>query len=175
MKYVKPPLVREIKQKNSFVHNAIANKFKRNDDHLISAYKLANPRKIAIIKELHANSVEFGTMSAFKNALFGSEHISEDYMLPLEEFERIREYETVHQLDSVRDKLVAEIVEKGGSTVNLKKLMDIIDLFTMLPFHKPMANNASSTIYNILSSGTQSGPTNKRPGSGGALKKALDL
>ena len=59
--------------------------------------------------------------------------------------------------------------------VNLKKLMDVIDLFTMLPMHKQMSGNASADIYNVMSSGTQTGPTNTRPGSGGSLKKLLDL
>lgn len=72
----------------------------------------------------------------------------------MEEFERIRKYETVNQLDSAREMLVAQIQGKDASQVNLKKLMDIIDLFTMLPMHKVIRSNASADIYNVMSSGT---------------------
>lgn len=157
------------------MHNAIANKFKRNDDHLHNAWKHTNPKKIAIVQELHKNSIELRTMTALKNALFDSELVTESHLLPMEEFERIRVYETQNHLDSAKDMLIAQIKTSDGTMVNLKKLMDVIDLFTMLPMHKQMRSNASVDIYNVMSSGTQDGPTNERAGGGGPLKKLLDL
>lgn len=67
--------MKKLETKNNFVHNAIANKFKRNDDHVMRTWNHTNPKKIALIKELHSNSVELATMTAFKNALFESKKL----------------------------------------------------------------------------------------------------
>ena len=88
------------------MHNAIANKLKRNDEHLQSVVTSSNPKILAVIRGLHANGIELKIMTAFKNAMFESDKVTDNHMLPMEEFERIRLYETQNRLDSVKEKLV---------------------------------------------------------------------
>ena len=114
MQYEDPPVVKVHKKKHSFVHNAIANKSKTNDAHLERTLALTNPKKLAILQALHQASVEFKIMTALKNALFESEQLIDNHLLPLNEWKRIVAYETKNTLDGVEPMLREEILTKDG-------------------------------------------------------------
>ena len=69
----------------------------------INDSKVFNATKFKILEDLHDQSIEFRAMTAFKNALFDSEELEENHLLPLDEWERIRSYETRNILDKVND------------------------------------------------------------------------
>ena len=48
-------------------------------------------------------------MTAFKNALFDSELLVDNHLLPVAEWERIRKYETHHRLDAINSAILNEI------------------------------------------------------------------
>ena len=48
-------------------------------------------------------------MTAFKNALFDSEELVDNHLLSVEEWERIRKYETHQTLDKINQTILAEI------------------------------------------------------------------
>jgi len=180
--YVAPPVTKKIKIKHNYVHNQIANKSKTNDQHMgrIIDSKVFNASKHKILRQLHNNCIEFRHMTAFKNALFDSEILEDKHLLPVEEWERIRKYETHDLLDPVNQALLDELVvkSKGGpddKMLNLQKFMDLLDLYTLLPMKKDMVINSSENIYQVLSSNTVSGHTWKPTDSGGSLGKMLDL
>lgn len=79
-------------------------------------------------------------MTSFKNLLFDSEYLKENHLIPLEEWERLRAYETSHVLDGVNSMLVKEIQRPDGY-INLHKFMHILDLFTLLPISKTQIKN----------------------------------
>ena len=78
----------------------------------ITDQKVFNAKKYKILRELHNNSIEFRHVTAFKNALFDSELLIDKHMLPVEEWERIRKYETHHLLDSINPLLLEELAVK---------------------------------------------------------------
>jgi hypothetical protein len=84
---------------------------------------------------MHEESIDFRTMTSFKNLLFDSEELKENHLIPLAEWNKIRTYETNHILDGINDMLVAEIQRPDG-WINLHKFMHILDLFTLLPISK---------------------------------------
>ena len=175
--YVPPPIVKEFPKRHSFVHNQIANKTKTNNEHMemITNAKVLNGAKYSILQQLHDHSIEFRAMTAFKNALFDSELLTDNHLLPLKEWERLRVYETGRDLDEVNAIILEEIKLKGSNFVNLQKFMDLLDLFTLLPMTKTHTRNHSKDIYRILSSNTLTGHTVRNTDSGGTLKKMLDL
>ena len=135
--YEPPPVVKNFKERHSFVHNQVQNKTKTNNEHYndIIGSKILNQRKFKILKQLHEESVDFRIMTSFKNVLFESDLLKENHLLPMDEWERIRKYETYHFLDKINDSLVAEIRRPDGY-INLHKFMHILDLFTLLPISK---------------------------------------
>ena len=155
MQYEEPPVVKVHPKKLSFVHNAIANKSKTNDAHLERTLAMTSPKRVQILQALHQDSIEFKIMTGLKNSLFASELLIDNHLLPVEEYKRIIGYETKHLLDNVEPMLREEIITKDGKNVNLQKLMDIIDLFSLLPLKKITEPNASSDIYFVLTSGTR--------------------
>jgi len=48
-------------------------------------------------------------MTAFKNALFDSEELIENHLLPIDEWERIRKYETHERLNEINSAIISEI------------------------------------------------------------------
>lgn len=175
MQYEEPPVVKVHPKKLSFVHNAIANKSKTNDAHLERTLALTSPKRVQILQALHQNSIEFKIMTGLKNSLFESELLIDNHLLPLEEWKRIVGYITKNMLDNVEPILREEIITKDGKNVNLQKLMDIIDLFTLLPLKKITEPNASSDIYFVLTSGTRGRFSTEQVDSTGDLKRVLDL
>ena len=97
MTYEAPPVVREFPKKHSFVHNQVANKAKTNNEHLetIINSTVLNGGKAKILRELHERGVEFRAMTSFKNALFDSDKLYDNHLLPVEEWERIAARHTV--------------------------------------------------------------------------------
>ena len=75
-------------------------------------------------------------MTQLKNALFDSDLLQDNHFLPLDEFEKIRLYETYGTLDCVKEPLLREIITSEGNVVDLRVFMDILDLFTLLPITK---------------------------------------
>ena len=100
-------------------------------------------------------------MTAFKNALFDSEELVDNHLLPVEEWERIRKYATHQTLDKLNEAILAEIKPRNGGLVDLQKLMDILDLYTLLPMSKKRNNNGSTDIYWVMTSNTKAGYTTK--------------
>jgi len=72
--------------RNSFVHNCLENKSKVNLDHFYKIYsnKVLNTRKKKILEIMHATKVDFRMLTAFKNALFDSEELVENHLVPLQ-------------------------------------------------------------------------------------------
>ena len=124
---------------------------------------------------MHNCGVEFKCLNNFKNALFDSELIKSNYLLPVHEFERIRVYETQNSLDTVDQALVSEILHPTG-LIDLRTLMDIIDMFSLFPMTKMIVKNQSKEIYNILSGNKFDGATIETQDiSGGSMRLLLDL
>ena len=48
-------------------------------------------------------------MTAFKNALFDSEELIDNHLLPVEEWEKVRKYETHQTLDKINQAILGEI------------------------------------------------------------------
>ena len=98
-----------------------------------------NPKKAKILRELHERGVEFRAMTSFKNALFDSDKLRDNHLLPVEEWERIAARHTA--VDSVTPLVLDEIRDKDTGVVNLQKFMDLLDLFTLLPMTKKIVKN----------------------------------
>ena len=83
--YVAPPVSKNFPARNSFVHNCLKNKGKINLDHFYKIYnsKILNKRKHEIIAKLHEQHIDFRLLMAFKNALFDSEELIENHLVPL--------------------------------------------------------------------------------------------
>lgn len=138
--------------KTSFVHNQVANKAKTNDEHIqrIKDANVYNPKKHQILKELHQNRIEFRTMTALKNALYDSDKLKDQNFLPLEEYELVRKYNTLNELDPVNLLILEEIKTVGANgeeLVDLWKFTDLLDLYTLLPMKKVTEANQSKDIY----------------------------
>ena len=101
MEYEEPPVVKVHKKKLSFVHNAVANKSKTNDAHLERTLAMSSPKRVKILQALHQNSIEFKLMTGLKNAMFESELLIDNHLLPLTEWKRILVYTTKNMLDPV--------------------------------------------------------------------------
>lgn len=143
VQYEPPPVVREFPKKHSFVHNQVANKAKTNNEHLetIINSRVLNPRKAKILRQLHETGVEFRAMTSFKNALFDSEKLGDNHLLPVEEWDRIRVRAGNAAIDAVAPLILEEIKHKESNLVNLQKFMDLLDLFTLLPMTKTVVKN----------------------------------
>lgn len=61
IKYVPPPVVKDVTDKSTFVHNCIANKNKSNIGHFDNIYnkKVFTKNKFEIIKIMHASNIDF--------------------------------------------------------------------------------------------------------------------
>lgn len=75
VEYQMPAVKKVFKRRDSVIHNAIANKFKRNDEHLEETMKVSNPGKVALIKALHNNNIGFTLITSLKNGLFESDKL----------------------------------------------------------------------------------------------------
>ena len=77
------------------MHNCLANKSKVNLDHFYKIYnnKVLNSRKKKIMEILHATKVDFRMLTAFKNALFDSEELKDNHLIPLQVWKDVLIYE----------------------------------------------------------------------------------
>ena len=153
VEYVPPPVVKDILLKNTFVHNCISNKNKVNVEHFDKIYnkKVFTANKYRIIKQFHEDSVDFRMLTAFKNALFDSEELIDNHLVPITEWNNIKSYEMPHSLSPTLNNWIIDEIRQGEH-VNLMKFTDIVDLYFYLPMQKDILKNDSHDIYFILSS-----------------------
>lgn len=176
--YVPPPVVKDFEKKHSFVHNCLANKPKNNVEFLEKIFNknILNTQKRKILSAMHQRGIDFRMFSAFKNALFDSDDLTENQFVPLSVYYEIADYEMSHLLNGELNELI--LLEcQDGDRVDLNKINDLCDLFFYLPKkQKKNARNESSDMWYILSSNIHSGPTTSEVAvQGGPLKKILDL
>ena len=83
--YVPPPVTKSIQDKSTYVHNCITNKNKSNIGHFDNIYnkKVFNEQKYKIMKVLHASGIDFRRLTSLKNALFDSEDLKENHLVPM--------------------------------------------------------------------------------------------
>ena len=180
VKYVPPPVVKDILKKNTFVHNCLANKSKNNVEHFENIYnkKILTQRKRKIIGILHERRIDFRMLQALKNALFDLDELEDNHLVSLESYRETAHYEMNKLLDGELGALVLqEIGSDCGTKVDLAKLNDLVDLFFYLPTkQKPNARNESESMWFIMSSNCHGGhDTGERPDQGGPLARILDL
>lgn len=101
--YRPPPVSKEFAPRHSFVHNAIKNKNKINLEHFYKIYnkKVLNKRKHEIIAKMHEQHIDFRMLTAFKNALFDSEELEENHLVPLSVWKELKQYEMLYVLDDI--------------------------------------------------------------------------
>jgi hypothetical protein len=122
---------------------------------------------------MHEHHVDFRNLTAFKNALFDSELLEENHLVPYSEWQNLKEYYLGDSIDKVEKEILSEI--QVGDRVNLMKFCDIVDLFFYLPMQRAIKKNNSTDIFFILSSNVYGGHTATPKEQGGILKKMLDL
>ena len=156
-----PPVVKNLQDKSTFVHNCIANKNKSNISHFENIYnkRVFNDRKHKIMTILHENSVDFRSLANLKNALFDSEMLRENHLVPLSEWTKEVKYQLKNALDPCEALILEEI--QMGDEVNLQKFTDIVDLFFYLPMQKPIMSNDSHNLYYVMSSNVHGAPTHQ--------------
>ena len=95
VKYIPPPVVKDILKKNTFVHNCLANKSKNNVEHFENIYnkKVLNQRKRQIVAMLHESSIDFRMLQAFKNALFDADELEDNHLISVATYKEIAKYE----------------------------------------------------------------------------------
>ena len=113
-------------------------------------------------------------MTSLKNDLFDSEKLKDNYLLPLKEFNSIVDKTTNGRLNNIVPKLVNEI-KAPDDHVNLQKLMDLLDLYTLLPMKKNVVKNQSKSIYQCMSGNKNEGHTIENRESGNRLQLMMDL
>lgn len=123
---------------------------------------------------MHEQKVDFRMLTAFKNALFDSELLEENHLIPLSVWKELKVYEMLYMLDDVEPLILEEIQQ--GDKINLQKFCDIVDLFVYLPMQKLPVSNDSTDVFFLMSGNTYGGPTsNDMYDQGGPLKRMLDL
>jgi|TARA_B110001450_G_scaffold224282_1_gene221825 hypothetical protein len=95
IKYVPPPVSKDIHEKSTFVHNCIANKNKSNIGHFDNIYnkKVFTADKHKIIRIMHSSGVDFRRLTQLKNALFDSDDLMDNHLVPLKTFHELKEQE----------------------------------------------------------------------------------
>ena len=106
---------------------------------------------------MHEAGVEFRNLTAFKNALFDSEELEENHLVPLSEWKELVKYHLHSTFDTVEADILKEVQQ--GDMINMMKFCDITDLFFYLPMQKVINKNNSADVYFILSSNTYGGHT----------------
>lgn len=115
------------------MHNCIVNKNKINLDHFYKIYnkKVLNARKHKILEIMHETKVDFRMLTAFKNALFDSEELEDNHLIPLPVWKKTLLYEMQYCLNECEDLILEEVLH--DDKINLHKFCDIVDLFMFLP------------------------------------------
>lgn len=111
IQYVPPPVTKSINDKSTYVHNCIANKNKSNIGHFDNIYnkKVFNDQKYKILKVLHASAVDFRRLTSLKNALFDSDYLRENHLVPISVWNELKEYEMKDELEPCLDLIMSEI------------------------------------------------------------------
>ena len=109
--YVPPPVTKNFVPRHSLVHNVIQNKNKINLNHFYKIYNknVLNKRKHEIIAKMHEQHIDFRMLTAFKNALFDSEELEENHLVPLSVWKELKTYEMLYVLDDVEPLILEEI------------------------------------------------------------------
>lgn len=111
IEYVPPPVIKNLQDKSTFVHNCIANKNKTNINFVENIYnkKVFNEKKHKIMTILHENSVDFRSLANLKNALFDSEELRENHIVPLSVWKEQVKYQCQNALDPCEQLILEEI------------------------------------------------------------------
>ena len=110
VEYTPPPVSKIFETKNTFVHNQIANKNKVNVEHFKNIFnkKTFSDKKRALIQKMHECGVEFRNLTSFKNALFDSEDLEENHLVPLSDWKELKVYHLHSTFDPVEEDVLAE-------------------------------------------------------------------
>ena len=138
---VPPPVSKVFEHKSTFVHNQIANKNKVNVEHFKNIFNKSTftEQKRTLIQKMHEAGVEFRNLTAFKNAMFDSEELEDNHLVPMHEWTTHKKYYLHGSLDSVEADVLKEVQQ--GDMANLMKFCDIVDLFFYLPMQKTILKN----------------------------------
>jgi len=100
MEYIPPPVVKDLTLKNTFVHNCIQNKNKVNVEHFDKIFnkKVFSDKKWHILKRMHEDNIDFRMLTSFKNALFDSEELVDNHLVPLSEWVTSKAHEMPHSM-----------------------------------------------------------------------------
>ena len=123
---------------------------------------------------MHEDNIDFRMLTSFKNALFDSEELQENHLVPLSEWVSIKAHEMPHSMKNPLEQMILDEIVSNG-TVNLMKFTDIVDLYFYLPMQKEILKNDSHDIYYILSSNVQGFSQAVVKDQGGKLAGMLDL
>lgn len=134
--YHAPPVSKTFQEKNTFVHNQIANKNKVNVDHFKNIYnkKVFNDVRRNVVQQMHETGLDFRALASFKNALFDSEELEDNHLISKEIWTELKEYEMGTSLDKCEHLILKDV--QVGDKINLMKFCDIVDLFFYLPMMK---------------------------------------
>jgi hypothetical protein len=126
------------------------------------------------VQQMHESNIDFRNLTSLKNALFDSDQLEKNHLVPREEWDQLKLYH-IHsrRFSDIEQDLLDEV--QVGDKINLHKFCDIVDLFFYLPMQKAINKNDSSDVYFILSSNVYGGHTAVSKDQGGVLKKMLDL
>lgn len=77
------------------MHNQIANKNKVNVEHFKNIYNRAifTDTKRHVIQQMHESNLDFRALASFKNALFDSEELEDNHLVPLSVWTELKQYE----------------------------------------------------------------------------------
>lgn len=137
------------------MHNCVGNKTKSGIGHFDKIYnkKVFNENKFKIIKSLHEGDMDFRKISMIKNALFESDELEDNHLIPMSVWKKVvKQYCPNGELDAIEPKILEEVMT--GHNINLMKFMDLLDLFTFLPIMKFRDRNDSSNLFMVMSSNT---------------------
>ena len=83
--------------------------------------------------------------------MLNSENLIDGHLLPVKEFDKFKLSYSKDIPDHLIESLQEEIITKDGENIDIQKLMNLIDLFILMPFKKKIDKNHSSNIYEALS------------------------
>lgn len=109
--YIAPPVSKVFEEKNTFVHNQIANKNKVNVDHFANIFnkKVFTKSKKNLVQQMHDCSLDFRNLTAFKNALFDSEELEDNHLVPISEWNALKDYHLNRTMDPVEPAILQDI------------------------------------------------------------------
>lgn len=133
-------------RKMSYLGKIQADSFDKNSN--VSVF---NSSKQNLILQLHENKIDYKQLIILKNAMLNSEQLIDGHLLPIKEFDKFNHIYSKDIPDNLIEQLLKEILTKDGENINIQKLMNLIDLFILIPFKKKIDKNHSSNIYEALS------------------------